>query len=59
MAIVEKGRGSHFDPNVLDLFAGMANELHQRFACDEGESAHAEVRALQQRHFRGELGALL
>ncbi len=59
MAIVEKGRGSHFDPQVLDLFAGMAKELHLRFACDEGQAAHAEVKALQERHFRGELGALL
>jgi HD-GYP domain-containing protein (c-di-GMP phosphodiesterase class II) len=59
MAIVEKGRGSHFDPQVLDLFTGMAKELYLRFACDEGEAAHAEVKALQERHFRGELGALL
>jgi len=59
MAILEQGRGSHFDPHVLDLFAGMAPELHQRLAGDEGEVAHAEVKALVERHFSGDLGALL
>jgi hypothetical protein len=44
---------------VLDLFTGMAPELHRTFAGDAGEEAHAEVKALVERHFRGDLGALL
>ena len=59
LAILEQGRGSHFDPHVLDLFAGMAPELHRRLTGDEGEVAHAEVKALVERHFSGNLGALL
>jgi HD-GYP domain-containing protein (c-di-GMP phosphodiesterase class II) len=59
MAILEHGRRSHFDPHVLDLFTGMAPELHRTFAGDAGEEAHAEVKALVERHFRGDLGALL
>jgi len=59
LAILEKGRASHFDPGVLDLFAPMARELHRRVASDEGEASRAEVGALLQRHFRSDLGALL
>jgi len=59
LAILEKGRASHFDPGVLDLFAPMARELHRRVASDEGEASRAEVGALLQRHFRADLGALL
>jgi HD-GYP domain-containing protein (c-di-GMP phosphodiesterase class II) len=59
MTILEKGRGSHFDPHVLDLFGGMAKDLHRRLASDEGEAAHADVKALLTRHFREDLGALL
>jgi HD-GYP domain-containing protein (c-di-GMP phosphodiesterase class II) len=59
LAILEKGRGSHFDPRVLDLFSGMAREIHDRIAGDEGERPRAEVTALMERHFRGNLGALL
>jgi HD-GYP domain-containing protein (c-di-GMP phosphodiesterase class II) len=59
MAILEQGRGSHFDSRVLDLFAGMARGLHQRLAGEEGEGPRAEVAALVERHFRGDLGALL
>jgi HD-GYP domain-containing protein (c-di-GMP phosphodiesterase class II) len=59
LAILEKGRGSHFDPGVLDLFSPMARELHRRVAGDEGEASRAEVGALLQRHFRADLGALL
>jgi HD-GYP domain-containing protein (c-di-GMP phosphodiesterase class II) len=59
LAILQKGRASHFDPGVLDLFEPMARELHRRVASDEGEASRAEVGALLQRHFRADLGALL
>jgi len=59
MAILEQGRGSHFDSRLLDLFAGMARGLHQRLAGEEGEGPRADVAALVERHFRGDLGALL
>jgi HD-GYP domain-containing protein (c-di-GMP phosphodiesterase class II) len=59
MAILEKGRGSHFDPAVLDLFSRMARELHGRLAGEEGETPRAEVAALMDRWFRSDLGSML
>jgi HD-GYP domain-containing protein (c-di-GMP phosphodiesterase class II) len=59
LAILEQGRGTHFDPGVLDLFAPMARELHRRVGGDDPAAARAEVTDLMQRHFRGNLGALL
>lgn len=36
MAILERGRGTHFDPALLDGFRGIAAELHvQVSACDD------------------------
>jgi len=59
MAILEQGRGSHFDPAVLDVFSGMARELHGRLAGEEGETPRSEVAALMDRWFRSDLGAML
>ena len=59
MGILEQGRGTHFDPRVLDLFAGMARDLHGRLAGEEGETPRAEVAALMDRWFRSDLGSML
>jgi HD-GYP domain-containing protein (c-di-GMP phosphodiesterase class II) len=59
MSILEKGRGTHFDPRVLDLFSGMARDLHGRLAGEEGETPRADVAVLMDRWFRADLGALL
>ncbi len=59
MSILEQGRGTHFDPRVLDLFSGMARDLHGRLAGEEGEIPRADVTALMDRWFRSDLGALL
>ena len=59
MGILEQGRGTHFDPRVLDLFARLAPGLHGRLAGEEGDGPRAEVAALMDRWFRSDLGALL
>jgi HD-GYP domain-containing protein (c-di-GMP phosphodiesterase class II) len=59
MSILEKGRGTHFDPRVLDLFSGMARDLHGRLAGEGGETPRADVAALMDRWFRSDLSGLL
>lgn len=35
MDILEEGRGSHFDPHLLDIFRGIARPLHDQFGGKE------------------------
>jgi HD-GYP domain-containing protein (c-di-GMP phosphodiesterase class II) len=59
LSILEQGRGTHFDPGVLDRFAAMAGDLHRRYGGADEQPARDEVAALVDRFFRGDLGALL
>jgi HD-GYP domain-containing protein (c-di-GMP phosphodiesterase class II) len=59
MAILEQGRGSHFDSHMLDLFAGMARELHRRLAGEEGDGPRSAVASLTERYFRDDLGSMV
>ena len=51
MAILERGRGTHFDPALLDEFHGIAAKLHgQISACDDSELRRI-VRSRVAEHF--------
>lgn len=49
--LLEHGRGSHFDPTLLDAFARLAPELHARFA-NRSEEPRREVATLVARYFK-------
>jgi HD-GYP domain-containing protein (c-di-GMP phosphodiesterase class II) len=51
MELLEQGRGHHFDPAVLDAFAGIARGLHERYAGREGEDLRQELAALVADYF--------
>jgi len=51
MALLEQGRGRHFDPAILDAFAKIARGLHERYAGCEGESLRQELAALAAEYF--------
>ncbi len=51
MELLEQGRGSHFDPAVLDAFARIARGLHERYAGHEGEDLRQELAALVAEYF--------
>ena len=46
MALLEQGRGGHFDPAILDTFAKIARSLYDRYAGREGEGLRDELAAL-------------
>jgi len=51
MDLLEQGRGGHFDPAVLNAFAKIARDLHERYAGREGEDLRNELAALVEEYF--------
>lgn len=58
MAILEKGRGSHFDPSLLDAFAAIAERLYQEFSGREDDGLRRELKAITQRYFTAGIDSL-
>lgn len=59
MEILEKGRDSHFDPRLLDTFAGLAGMLHKTFANRADDYARQVLRDIVIRYFKQDLATLL
>jgi HD-GYP domain-containing protein (c-di-GMP phosphodiesterase class II) len=59
MEILERGRGTHFDPRLLDVFAGIAGSLHASFADSDDAHLRQELQLLVRRYFQKDLEALL
>lgn len=59
MEILEEGRGSHFDPAVLDVFRGIARDIYDRFATSDEATLKASLKAIAMRYFTGDLGEML
>jgi HD-GYP domain-containing protein (c-di-GMP phosphodiesterase class II) len=58
MAILEKGRGGHFDPRLLDLFSGIARPLFDEFGNRDDERPREVLRALTDRYFKSDAAIL-
>ena len=55
LGILLEGRGTHFDPDLLDKFIVLVPELYNRFAGDESDLIRNEVAAIVGAYFpRGE-----
>ena len=59
MEILERGRGTHFDPKLLDAFAAIARALHDTLANRDDDLPRQEVRRIAARYFKQDLEALL
>ncbi len=51
LAILEQGRGSHFDPHLLDLFQGIASRVHAQVCCGDDQALAAQLRRSTRRYF--------
>jgi HD-GYP domain-containing protein (c-di-GMP phosphodiesterase class II) len=51
MSILEQGRGSHFDPDVLDTFRCIARPLYDQFAGHDDETPKRELENIIDRYF--------
>jgi len=59
MQIIEQGRGTHFDPTVLDMFARLAKDLHARYGGREDEHLREELAEFMRRYFTAGLDTLV
>jgi len=59
MAILDKGRKTHFDPDVLDAFAEIAEGIYRNFADRDDDLLRKEVDEIIERYFRKETAVLL
>jgi HD-GYP domain-containing protein (c-di-GMP phosphodiesterase class II) len=51
MGILERDRGTHFDPVVLDAFGGIARELFDRYTGHVGADLTDELAAVVEKYF--------
>ena len=59
MTILETGRGSHFDPRLLDRFSAIARPLFDEFGNRDDEGPRAALRSLIDQYFKGDAAILL
>ena len=55
MDILEEGRGSHFDPNLIDAFAAIARPLYDRLSRQDDATTRTDLESITQRYFFGGL----
>jgi len=59
LELLEEGRGSQFDPEILDAFNGIASGLYDQFAATDRETLRQALDAIALRYFSGDIGAML
>lgn len=58
MTILEDGRGSHFDPALLDAFGEIAPEVYERYFGRSADQLSQDLDELVDRYFSGGLDSL-
>jgi HD-GYP domain-containing protein (c-di-GMP phosphodiesterase class II) len=58
MQILQQGRGVHFDPGLLDAFAGIAAELYKKYTGGEEGDLRQELVAVVGRYFSAGMESL-
>lgn len=58
MRILEEGRGSHFDPQLLDTFATIARELYDLLTGREDDGLRTELETITRHYFSGSMDVL-
>lgn len=57
--VLRRGRGKHFDPEIVDTFSDMAVSLHERYAHRSGRDLSAELIDLAWKYFHAGTGTLV
>jgi putative nucleotidyltransferase with HDIG domain len=59
MQVLDAGRGTHFDPFLLDEFSKIARRLHEEFAHADVGKPRAELEVIVERYFHMGVGELV
>jgi HD-GYP domain-containing protein (c-di-GMP phosphodiesterase class II) len=59
MAILEEGRGNHFDPELLDAFQPIAEGLYAEYGSQDGDKLRMRLEEITQRYFKADVAALI
>ncbi len=51
MEILEEGRGTHFDPKILDVFTTVARDLYDQYAGHDGNNLRQDLAAVVEKYF--------
>ncbi len=58
MEILKQGKGSHFDPELLDKFMNIARDLYDKFSGREDEQLKDQLHTLTNRYFQSGIDTL-
>jgi HD-GYP domain-containing protein (c-di-GMP phosphodiesterase class II) len=58
MALMQKGRASHFDPVLFDIFEPIAEQLYNTYANSEDDKLKTEFQTITDRYFHCDIKAL-
>jgi HD-GYP domain-containing protein (c-di-GMP phosphodiesterase class II) len=53
--ILKKGRGSHFDPDILDVFIRISRQLFAQYGGAEDNRAHMELDGIVKKYFKADI----
>jgi len=59
MEIMNQGRGSHFDPTLLTVFAEIARDLYTEYGGQDDDRAQQHLESLNQKYFRSDIANLM
>jgi HD-GYP domain-containing protein (c-di-GMP phosphodiesterase class II) len=59
MAILENGRGTHFDPDLLDAFKAIARELYDEYDGQHDDKPRQKLATISQRYFKSDVKDLM
>ncbi len=59
MAILDEGRNTHFDPDLLETFKEIAPALHKEYCGREDDGLHKELDDILQHYFATDVQSLI
>ena len=59
MQILDSGRGSHFDPALVDVFSAIARDLYDTYSGKDGNESKERLEAMTEEYFKRDVADLL